>query len=196
MIYKTGDIFLSDSERLGAKIVKFLMTAPTCWHHLYWKITGRLEKERPNYYHAGMVLDKETIIEQQSKVQTKPLKDILNCKKVIIFRKPNLTPEQISLLFRRCDGDMGEGYGIVECLGKTISWITGIKYFAKWFDIKDKAICVVRVAEWYKNIDNFGVSNPNYVTTKVMERYCREKWVVLFEKVNNEVIIPLSQNYN
>jgi hypothetical protein len=183
MNHKKADIFLTDNEKLASKIVKFLMTAPTIWHHLFWKITGRIKKERPKYYHGGIVLNENKIIEQQGKVEINDLQKIYK-KKYIIYQNNKLTDKDRMYICSRAMKDLGEGYGIAECFGKLIGWLTGIKWFAKWFDMKDRAICIVRVAEWYEGIDNFGVNNPNYITTKQIERYCEYNpdWICIYKQ--------------
>jgi len=176
----TGDIFFTDTFSVASKIVKFLMTAPTVWHHIFWKFTGKIKKERPRFYHAGMILDEKQTIEQQDKVIIKSVDKIYK-KNFVIWRKFDLTEYDKDLLVKIALEDLGEGYGILECIGKTISWITGIKYFARWFDMKDNDICVIRVADWYKRAlgYTFGVKNINDLNTKIIDIYCKnhpEEW--------------------
>lgn len=190
--FKTGDIFLTDNFRTASKIVKFLMTAPTCWHHLWWFLFNKkkLEEERPRFYHAGMIYNSEKIIEQQGKVEFNDLNKIFK-KNYVIWRYKKLTAKQAATLKMVSTGDLGEGYGILECIGKTIAWVTGIKWFAKWFDMKNNAICLVRVCEWYKIAVGytFGVSDPDYLTTKMVDEYCQEHpedWECIAIKFENE----------
>ena len=65
-ISKPGDIFLCDSPRFAATMVKFLMQSPTVWQQIWRFITGKLQPVR--YYHAGMIIGNQ-MIEQQGKVQ-------------------------------------------------------------------------------------------------------------------------------
>jgi len=169
-ILQTGDIFMTDDFKTASKIVKFLMTAPTVWQHVWRKFFGKQEEVR--FYHVGMVLDKSGMIEQQGKVQLADNSKIFR-KNYVIWRKIGLTEQEKNKLCEIAWDDLGKGYGIMECIGKTISWITGIKYFSKWFDIKDKAICAIRVAEWYKEAigETFGETNPNYLTTDKIDNY-------------------------
>ena len=44
--YQTGDIFFTDNFRTASKIVKFLMTAPTVWQHIWRAIRGTQEEVR------------------------------------------------------------------------------------------------------------------------------------------------------
>jgi len=168
----TGDIFLTDNERTASKIVKFLMQSPTVYQQVWRWMRGTLEVVR--YYHAGIILNNTQVIEQQGVVEINDLNKIFK-KKYIIWQNKTLTDEQRQKIITIAKEDLGEGYGILECFGKLITWITGIKWFSKWFDMKNNAICVVRVAEWYKKAVNqsFGVSNVNYVTTKIMDEFCQ-----------------------
>ncbi len=183
---KTGDIFLTNNYSVGAKIVMGLMTAPTIWHHIFWKITGRIEKERPNFYHAGMVLNETQIIEQQNTVKIRSIDRIFR-KDYVVWRNKNLAEHDKNWLVAISLADVGEGYGILECFGKLFTWLTGIKWFSKWFDMKNRAICVVRVAEWYLQVGiDFGVSTPNYVTAKILHNYCKnhsDEWEQLTEVI-------------
>lgn len=172
---QSGDMFFTNNFKTGAKIVMFLMTAPTCWHHLLWKITGRIEKERPRFYHAGMVLNQDEMIEQQSTVRVSDTGRIFG-KDYVVWRNKKLTEQDRNKLVETAMADLGEGYGIAECIGKAIAWVTGIQWFSNAFDMKDRAICVIRVAEWYKGavkID-FGVVDPDYLTTKAIDVYCQQ----------------------
>jgi len=184
---QTGDIFITDSPKTGAKIVQFLATAPTIWHHLYWKLFNKkkLESMRPAGYHYGMVLDEETMIEQQGKVQIRGIDKIFR-KECYIYRKKNLTENARNALQVRAVADLGEGYGVLECFGKLFTWLTGIKLFARYMDLPDNAICVVRVGEWYALLgETFGVKHPNYLTARLQERYLdpSNDWELIFMKL-------------
>lgn len=186
---QTGDIFLTNDYSFASKLVRFLMQSPTIYQQIWRWIRGTLEPV--NFYHAGMVLNENEIIEQQTKVQIRPIDRIFR-KDYVIWRKIRLSAYDKVKLIYFARKDLGKGYGILECFGKFLTWITGIKYFSKWFDIKDRAICVVRVAEWYSwaGVDFFGVDNANYITTKILHNYCKnhpERWECKYEKVT-EVI--------
>jgi len=85
-----GDFFLVDSQRTGAKIVKYFQTAPTIWQHLWRKIRGTQEKVL--YYHVGMLINGDTIIEQQGKVQEVTSTKLLNTNNnLLIVRKIGLS---------------------------------------------------------------------------------------------------------
>ena len=186
-LLQTGDVYITDNWKTGAKIVQFLSTAPTCWHHLFWFLFNKkkLEASRPAGYHYGMVLNPDHIIEQQGKVEINDVEKIFK-KEVYVYRRLGLTEHDKNLLVQVATADLGEGYGILECFGKLIAWITGIKYFAKWLDMKDNAICVCRVGEWYRVIgENFGVKHPNYLKANLKERYLdlSPMWTQVYKKL-------------
>jgi len=180
---KFGDIFLSDSNRLGAKIIKFLQEAPTLWHWIYRQIRGTQQTCR--YYHAGMVFDYEQIIEQQGKVQVVPLKKILS-RSIVIYRYKILNDFERRLIRTRATEDIGKGFDIPLIIGKTLTWLTGIRWFATIIGklSKNEEICISRVAKWYRGICTFGVKDYNLVTTKILDEYClnnSSKWEVVYQ---------------
>ena len=187
-ILKPGDIFLTYNYSVGAKIVMGLMQSPTIYQQIWRYFNKTLE---PVYfYHAGMVLSDTQMIEQQGVVKYNPVSKIFK-KDYVIFRRKNLSRTEQIRLAVTAELDLGEGYGILECFGKFITWITGIKYFSKWFDMKDRAICVVRVAEWYRDAgvdEDFGKRNPNYITTKLMYSYCKnsDNWETVAEFIKED----------
>jgi len=185
--FKTGDIYLTTSTKLGAKIVLFLMQSPTIYHQIWRWARGTLNTV--TFYHAGMVLNEEQIIEQQATVRLNTTKRI-NSKNYIIWRSKNLTEQDRNKLVETSIADLGKGYGIWECIGKTISWLTGIKLSCNWIEVKDTAICVVRVAEWYLEATgiNFGEADPDYITTAIMHSYCiahPEEWALIDLRLTN-----------
>ena len=171
MKYETGDIFFTNNYRTASKIVCFLQKEKTIWHHVY-KVLFNKPINEVRYYHVGMILNSRQLIEQQRVVEIDDIPDSF-AKSFIVYRKKNLTMREKSRLIEFAMEDLGEGYGIVECIGKTISWLTGIKEFAKWFDLKDKEICINRVASWYLFTlgETFGAKNYNYLTTDKMDEY-------------------------
>jgi hypothetical protein len=180
-----GDIFLCDSDRTGAKIVKFFMTAPTWYIYLYRMI--RHTQQPVRYYHAGMVLSNEQMIEQQGKVQYGQTQKILN-RRITIYRKKNLTEEQKELLRTRAIAQLGQGYGIEDVIAHTLTWLTGIRLFTYIVGAlsRNRDICVNRVARWYNHICNFDL-NWYEITTKTMDEYCQnhpEEWESIY--VNGE----------
>lgn len=195
-IPQSGDIFLTDSMKLGARIVKFLQQSPTIYHQIWRWRKGTLEPVY--YYHAGMVLDENTIIEQQWKVQKADIKKIF-LKDIVIYRFKKIEPNFFTIkntygrlikihtnkaeLYFRAINDLGEAYDIWQIIGKTLQWLTGIP-FARWLGEmnKDTDICVSRVARWYSGICDFGVKSPSEVTTKILDVYCSnsDDWEVVY----------------
>ncbi len=194
-IPKCGDIFLCDSNRTSANIVKFFMTAPT-WYQYIWRAIRRTQEE-VRYYHAGMILgetfmietkdgiQKGDMVEQQSKVQLGETEKILS-RKIIIYRNKKLTDQQRFDLGEAARTDIGEGYGILSILGKTLTWLTGITLFVDLMHLGDADICVNRIAYWYwkSNGKLFGVKNFRRTTTETMDKYCLnhpEEWEIVYQ---------------
>ncbi len=178
---QAGDIFLCDSDRTGAKIVKFFMTAPTLWQYIWRAIRGTQEKVR--YYHAGMILDDTTMVEQQGKVQFGETQKILS-RRITIYRRKNMTQEQMDLVETRARTQIGQGYGVEDVLAHTFAWLTGLQIIVKLIGTisRNNDICVNRVARWYNHICSFG-SNWYQVTTKTVDEYCQkhpEEWEVVY----------------
>lgn len=171
-----GDIILEHSNKTGPKTVMFFMTAPTIWHHLYRKIRGTQEKVE--YYHVAMILNNgfngftglAEEIEQQAKVQ---IADWNSDRKQIIFRKIELSREDKQDLKQEALSDIGQGYDVVNCFGKFLTWLTGIKLFARYMEWPKKEICINRVAYWYKQIikERFGVVAHSELTTFTLYKY-------------------------
>lgn len=181
-----GDIIITDNQRTGTKIVKFLSTCRTCWHHLFYFLfdKDRLESLRPAGYHYSMALNENKIIEQQSKVEINSVNKIYK-RTVYIYRKVGLTAGEKRILEKVSKYDIGKAFGIVECIGKLLSWLTGIQILAYWFDYRGTSICVVRVGEWLSYIgDNLGVRYPNYLTARLKEDYLDRpnKWKLIYKK--------------
>ena len=168
-----GDIILEDSERVGAKIVKYFMRSPTVWHDIFRMIFNKIEYVP--YYHVSMIAangfdtaDQALVIEQQSKVKL----SIWNPNiKQIIFRKktqPNLW--KLAEISRK---DLGQGYDILNCFGKFLTWLTGIKLFARYVEYPKAEICINRVAKWYRDVigEKFGAETHSELTTQLMYKY-------------------------
>lgn len=167
-----GDLFLVDSDKTGAKIVKFFMTAPTWYQHLWRKIRGTQEEVK--FYHVGMFIDRNTIIEQQSKVIEKSSSKILSTgDRVCIIRKVGITAEEKDELIRIAREDLGEGYDVVNCIGKFLTWLTGITLFARYVEIPNQEICVCRGAYWYRRALEilFGAKRHSELTTHKVYKY-------------------------
>jgi hypothetical protein len=185
MEFECGDIFLTDSDKFGPRIVKFLMAAPTLWQWLWRAARGTQEPVR--FYHAGMLLSNEKLIEQQWKVQYAPASKILPWT-VVVYRCKTLAALDginTDLIARRAIEDLDKLYDIPQLIGKTLTWLTGIKWFVRflgWIS-KEEEICVTRVAHWYSGICNFGVKDHSEITTKIIDEYCRahpEEWEIVY----------------
>jgi hypothetical protein len=191
-----GDFFLIDSNKQGAKIVKFFQTAFTVYQHLWRKIRGT--QETVLYYHVGQFIEvdgKIRVIEQQGTVM---LRDEEHTNKVLntsdrlcIIRKKNLTDEQRNKLKEIALKDIGEGYDWLSCIGKFLTWLTGIILFARYVQLPQKEICINRVAYWYKEAigETFGARTHSELTTHTMYKYIKkhqELFEILYEGVPNE----------
>jgi len=179
---QVGDIFLCDSSRLNAKIVKFLMQSPTIYHQIWRYFRHTLEPVY--YYHAGMVISENQIIEQQFRVQKDDLDKILT-RDIIIWRKKDLTKEQQDTIKQRATEDIGKTYGIILVIAKTLTWVTGVKLFINILGALDRQheICINRVCKWYNHICDFG--SPKYFedNTKTVNKYCEqypEEWEIIY----------------
>jgi hypothetical protein len=198
-IPEIGDIFLCDSDRIGAKIVKELMRAPTIYQYIWRAIKGTQEEVR--YYHAGMILG-DQLIEQQSKVHLDNTDKILS-RRVIIYRHRKKLPVRIfggesfytdsgkiekiipdTVKVRALD-DLGNRYDILEVIGKMLTWLTGIKLFTVISgEFTKEHICVTAVAYWWWGFCQFGEKYHSLLTTKKMDEYCRnhpEEWEIIYQ---------------
>lgn len=186
---QVGDVVLSDSNRFGAKCVKFFMQSPTVWHQIYKFIIKKLEKVE--YYHVAMILNnglngftnQTEIIEQQKLVR---LVDWNPNRKQIIFRKLNLTKEDKEDLKQEALSDIGQKYDVLNIFGKLLTWLTGIKWFCRYIESKNKEICVNRVCKWYWNTtdERFSVLTHSELTTQTLYKYLinNENWQIVYYK--------------
>jgi hypothetical protein len=177
-----GDVFLCDSDRTGAKIVKFFMQSPNLFLQVWRYMTNTLQPVR--FYHAGLVIDDTTMIEQQGKVQYGDTQKILS-RKIVIYRKKSLTDDQRALIKSRATNQLGQGYGVEDVLAHTIAWLTGLQFIVTVVGAlsRNNEICVNRVARWYNHIENFG-TDKYQITTKMMDEYLQhytEEWEVVYQ---------------
>lgn len=193
MIFQTGDIFFVDSNKTGAKIVKFFQTAPTWYQHLWRKIRGTNEKVL--FYHVGLFSDPHNLIEQQNKVIVRSNKKLLSTgNKVIVFRLTALTKVERSHLLKVAMEDLGKKYDVVNCTGKILTWLTGIPYFAKYMQMPNQDICIIRIAYWYKKAFSitFGAKTHSELTTHSLYKYlmCHlrstDDWEIVYEGIPRE----------
>lgn len=176
-IGELGDIALCASTRLSAKIIMFLQKEKTIWHWLYKKLFN-LPINKVSYYHAIMALNSKELIEQQWKIQIGELDKIL-IRDVIIFRKNNLTDKEKNILYINAIQDLGKTYDVALMVGKTLTFLTGLKWFAEHIQQPDKEFCISAVADWYWQVDEkFGLEAKELITTDIMEEYClkSEEW--------------------
>lgn len=167
-----GDFALVDSKKFCPKVVKYLMRSPTIWHDLFRMIIGKLEE--PLHYHALMLLSSDSIIEQQSSVQVKSSKKLLNTNNnLFIFRIKNMNPVERNYLCSVAMNDLQEGYDIVNCIGKFLSWITGIKFFARYMQLPNQDVCINRIAYWALKAlgETFGAKTHSELTTWSLYKY-------------------------
>ena len=164
-----ADIYLTDDTRFIAKFVKFLMTSPTIWHWLF----GIRDEVR--FYHVGLVVDENTVIEQQTVVEYDTPQNTIFSRKHIVYRNKKLNDMDRDLIVKLAKLDLGKKLDILLVIGKTLSWFTGIGWFTEFIQQAEKEICVTRVAKWYcKGVDIlFGRNNWHEVTTDDIDDYCR-----------------------
>jgi hypothetical protein len=179
---KCGDFFLCDSDKFGPRIVKFLQQAPTLWHWIYRQIKHTQQPVR--FYHAGMIISDDQLVEQQWKVQYDDAHKILS-RKVIIYRMKYLSEDERWIFKGRAAEDIGKIYDIPQLIGKTLTWLTGVKVFVDVLGAasKEEEICVTRIGDWYEGFCDFGVKNRSELTTKILDNYCSnhpEEWQVIY----------------
>lgn len=179
-----GDIFLNDRpEKTGVKIVKFFMTAPTWFHHLWRKIRGTQEIVR--FYHPGIVSEDITkVFEQQKYVQLSNVKKVIFDRKHIVYRRKNEHEFGIDYLLGIAENDIGQGWGVVHALGRFATWLTGIKLFARFISMPTREVSAGRVARWYYEAfgETFGEKHYRYVTTHTIDKWCSQhpnEWEVI-----------------
>jgi hypothetical protein len=174
---KKGDIFFTDSDKTGPKIVKFLMQSPTVWHWALGKILGLFSPSLKakfispvRMYHAGMFVDEKTIIEQQWKIQHDEGDKIFGGKHAV-WRYKHLTEGQADSLRILAEARLGTTYDIQLILGKTMTWLTGIKWFVRNVEAKNKDICITFVAYLYFEVVGYkwGRETWHEITTDLMD---------------------------
>lgn len=188
--FQTGDIFFVDSKKTGAKIVKFFQTAYTWYIHLWRKLTGKQEKVL--FYHVGMFSDSYNLIEQQGKVIVRSANKLLTTgNEVLVIRRKNLSKIERSYLLKVAMEDLGEKYDIVNCIGKFLTWLTGIPYFAMYMQMPNQDICINRVAYWYRKAFNitFGAKTHSELTTHTLYKYIMahlDEWEIVYRGIPRE----------
>jgi len=188
--FQTGDIFFVDSNKFGARIVKMFQTAPTWIQHLWRKFRGTQEKVL--YFHVGMFSDAHNLIEQQGKVIVRTANKLLNTNnEVLVVRKKSLVKIERSHLLKVAMEDLGEGYDVVNCIGKFLTWLTGIPLFAMYMQMPNQDICINRIAYWYKKAFDikFGAKTHSELTTHTLYKYIMahpEDWEIVYRGIPRE----------
>jgi len=182
MTYKTGDIFLIDSDKTEGKIVKFLMSSDTVWHWLIGKLYQFITKKKAPawlireqfYYHVGMILNEKETIEQQGEVEKRPISRLLGKRRVVI-RRIDLSDTQKIGIAAISRMDLGKGYDILLIIGKTLNWLTGIPLFTLLLNCPGLELCPTRVALWHYYVTGelWGRLNYNFVQTDDIYYYAK-----------------------
>ena len=173
-VLRPGDIWFKDSQKGGAKVVKFLMQSPTVWHQLIRWIKGTLEPVLT--YHPGIIASNDVTYEQQWLVQTKETEDVLNGdNRLIIFRRRGLTQGDQYAILNIAKREMGQKWGVVHTIfGRFPTWLTGIPYFARYVKLPNEEVSAGRVARWMYLAwgETFGHKRYTEATTHTMVKWC------------------------
>jgi hypothetical protein len=175
----TGDIILVPSDKIGARIVKFLQQSPTLWHWIvgktYQAITRRKAPEWlidvVEYYHVAMALNETQIIEQQSSVIISPASRIEG-KRIRVWRNIGLSDSDRIRIASRARNDLNKKYDVLLIFGKTLTWLTGLGIFAMLFQWPGLNICATGVAFWHWPYDHFGRVAVATVTGDDIDDWC------------------------
>lgn len=189
-MYKPGDLFLTDSDRTQARVIKFMMWTPTVWHYLYRRIFDweNLKYEYPSFYHAGIIVNNYQIVEQQRRLEIDSIENTFKNKSYIVLRKRKISRQKrlnIAYYTRNlCQKEKGLSYDIPLCFGKLFTWLTGMPLFTRWIQAREKEICITRAGHIYKKCigETFGVKTHHELTTKIVYDYCithPDEWEVV-----------------
>lgn len=182
---QAGDIFLVDSNKKGPRIVKFFQVAPTVYQYFWRKLLGTNEKVL--YFHVGMFYNETEIIEQQGKVVRKSADKLLATKnRIFIARRKDSCKTNREALQKVATADLGQGYDVLNIIGKFLTWLTGIPLFGMFLQWPKAEVCVNRVAHWYREVfgEKFGNLTHSDVTTHEMYKYIKSNpdlYEVVFE---------------
>jgi hypothetical protein len=183
---KPGDIFMNDSDKTGQKIVKFFMTAPNVFVHIWRKVRGTQEKVR--FYHPGIVSDDTSkVLEQQKYVQYSNAQKVIFDRSHIVYRNKTLKNKDIEKLLKIAKDDLGQGWGVAHTLGRFGTWLTGNPLFARFVSLPNREVSAGRVARWYYESfgETFGEKHYRYVTTHTIDKWCLthpETWEIVSYK--------------
>ena len=179
-----GDIVFEDSDRQGAKIAKFFMTAPNVFIHIYRAITKTQEKVE--YYHPFVIFDDKRLIEQQLKVGFDD-KENYNKKKFIVFRRTNTNATDVLKFLYIAESEVGQIWGIFHTIfGRSLTWLTGIKFFTRYVKLPNEEVSAGRVARWlYKTYgETFGKKTYQECTTHDMVKHMKKSrdYKIIYKK--------------
>lgn len=186
MIIKVGDILFEDSDKIGPKIVKYFMRSPNLWVDLWRIITNTVQKSE--YYHPVLYVGNEKIIEQQWKVEYSEL----NLEqKLLIARKKDLRDGDRFVLKHIAELELGYKWGILNVIGKFLTWITGFKIFGRIIRWSSTEVSALRIARWYYQAfqETFGQKYYHDNTTKTMVDYIKNSpdWEIIYEGDGNDL---------
>jgi len=191
MRFQSGDIFIIDSASTESKIIKFLMQSYTIWHWVLGKLIYLISKKKIKWliddvraYHPGLVVNEMRVIEQQKVVEYESIASAFLYKPHVVYRNTSLTEAQRNKLVEIAERDLGLGYDVLLIVGKLLTWLTGIGWFARICQLPKKEICVTRLAKWFSFIGiNFNKESWHEVTTDDIDDFCRTNtnWKVISE---------------
>lgn len=118
--FRFGDVIFEDSNKGGPKIVKYFMRSPNIFVDLWRMLNGKLQKSE--YYHPTVVLGGGDMAEQQFRVQITSIENF-NQDKYIVIRPKQQQHYQLTRLREIILKEQGQLWGIVQVLGKFLSWL-------------------------------------------------------------------------
>lgn len=193
--FQLGDLFMVDSQKGGAKIVKYLMQSPTIWHWGLGKILGIFNKKwkeefisEVRMYHVGLIVNESQVIEQQWKVEYAEIeKSLLSKDKYVVWRYRKLTENQATLIKSIAIDSLGETYDLKLIAGKTLTWLTGIPWFSRHIETPNKEICITFGAMLYFKAVGYTWERLSWseLTTDIIDDFNRshpEDWELVDSK--------------
>ncbi len=76
--------------------------------------------------------------------------------------------------------------GVMSCIAKTLTWLSGIKFFARYLHIPNTEICINLVCKWYYNVfgELFGSKTYLESTTWSVYKYVKshpERFDIIYD---------------